>query len=102
MIMVFAKITSNGADHIALFAKQSEIIRNIPCSAAEIFAELFDREADIDAVELIRQNVVGKIARKIHDAIVRERSGYQYFGHACNTNPFYKNKNERVWVEILH
>jgi len=68
---VFLVIVADGGTDDGMFAEHSQSVSNVAGRAAEFFLHAVYLKADIEHVDFIRQNMVGKIAGKIHDSVIR-------------------------------
>ncbi len=66
------KIFSYGSQYYWPFVEQAEGLGDIAGSAAKLLHHAVYGKANIQNVNLIRENMIGKLPRKVHDAVIRE------------------------------
>ena len=62
-----------------LFTQKRKAERDVSRRAPEFFLHAVHRETDIQDVDFFRQNVVLEFSRKIHDPVVGQGTGNEYF-----------------------
>ena len=72
-------VTPDGSNDGRVFAEEPEGVGDIAGGAAGTFDDAVDGEADVNQVELVGHDVVGKAAREVHDAVVGEGAGDEDF-----------------------
>src|SRR3989338_7842902 len=74
-VLIFLKIISRVCQYYGIFSEQPKVISNISVRTSEIGAQSFHWKRNIENMNLVRYDILGKISMKIHYAIVSERSG---------------------------
>ena len=72
---VIVEILAHAGEDQRLLPQQGEVVGDVARSAAETLLQTVHKEADVQDVDLVRQNVVLKPSRKSHDAVYGQGAG---------------------------
>jgi hypothetical protein len=70
--LVPGKIIAGGGHNEGGLSENGQAVCNISGCSSEFFDQAVYVEADVQDVNFVRQNVIGKVTRKIHNAVISQ------------------------------
>src|SRR3989344_2111117 len=76
---VWAEVGACRRDYLRRLTEERKVVGDVSGRTAEFHRQFINDKAQVDTVYLVRHNVLGEQAAIIHDAVKRDRTGYDYF-----------------------
>ena len=84
--LIIAKILACRAEQIGLRPEQAQAVGNVGGAASALAAHRVHQETHAQGVQLVRQDMIGKVAGEGHDVIIGQRSGNNDSHRSCNSS----------------
>src|SRR3989344_8065418 len=76
---VRAEVGACRRDYLWRLTEERKVVGDVSGRTAKFHGKFVHEKTQVDAVYLVRHNVLGEQAPVIHDAVKRDRTGYDYF-----------------------